>query len=167
VAERCRRIGRWSWSGRTASALLAALVATACSGPFDLGGNGLPRATLEIRRDGESLAAFEVELALTPEDQAIGLMNRKSLPEKHGMAFLFSSPVRLPFHMQNTLIPLDIAFWDEGNEIVDILTMTPCDQEPCEAYSPSSEYVGAVEVNAGVLEAEGARPGDTVALNER
>jgi uncharacterized membrane protein (UPF0127 family) len=94
-------------------------------------------------------------------------MNRKSLPEDQGMAFLFSSPIRLSFHMRDTEIPLDIAFWDESNKIVDILTMTPCDQDPCEAYAPASDYVGALEVNAGVLEAEGVRPGDTVLLREK
>ena len=127
----------------------------------------MPRGTLEIRRDEEAVAAFKVELALTPEDQATGLMNRKSLAKDHGMAFLFSSPIRLSFHMRSTVIPLDIAFWDESNEIVDILTMTPCDQEPCEDYTPATEYIGALEVNAGVLEAEGVHPGDTVLLSER
>ncbi len=147
--------------------VVAPLLLGACSGPFERRGEELPRGTLEIRREGEALATFEVELALTPADQARGLMSRKSLPKDEGMAFLFAGPVRESFHMQNTLIPLDIAFWNEDNEIVEVLTMTPCETDPCENYAPASEYVGALEVNAGVLESEDVRPGDTVVLAER
>ena len=142
------------------------LVCSACQAPFQAAGGNLPRGTIEISRDGEALAAFDVELALTGPAQGKGLMNRKSLPQDEGMAFLYSTPVHIPFHMLNTLIPLDIAFWDEDNEIIDVLTMTPCTEQPCQSYFPASEFVGALEVNAGILEANGIRTGDRVVLKQ-
>lgn len=145
---------------------LTVLMCSACQAPFQAGGGNLPRGTIEISRAGEPLATFDVELALTRAAQGTGLMNRRSLPPDRGMAFLFSTPVRQPFHMLNTLIPLDIAFWDEDNEIIDVLTMTPCTEQPCQSYLAASDFVGALEVNAGVLETEGVRPGDRVVLKQ-
>ena len=143
-----------------------ALVCSSCQAPFQAAGGNLPRGTIEISRDGEALAAFDVELALTPPAQGKGLMNRKSLPKDEGMAFLFSAPVQMQFHMLDTLIPLDIAFWDEDNKIIDVLTMTPCTEQPCQSYFPVSEFVGALEVNAGIFEAKGIRPGDRIDLEQ-
>lgn len=152
--------------GLGVACLLMILASGACQAPFQAEGSDLPRANIEISREGKLLATFKVELALTWPDQAKGLMNRKSLPKDQGMTFLFSTPVRQQFHMFNTLIPLDIAFWDEDNEIIDVMTMTPCTAQPCPSYLPASEFTGALEVNAGVLESKGVRPGDTVALKE-
>ena len=137
-----------------------------CSGPLDSGGEGLPRGTIDISRNGNVLATYRVELAVTPEDQAKGLMNRQSMPRDEGMAFLFSTPVRGSFYMKDTLIPLDIAFWDQGGRIISIMTMTPCQADPCPTYTPDGDYVGALEVNAGVFEEKGVRVGDQVVLKE-
>jgi uncharacterized protein len=138
----------------------------ACQAPFQAGSDELPRGNIEISREGRSLASFDVELAITRPDQARGLMNRKSMPKDRGMAFLFSTPVQQTFYMLNTLIPLDIAFWDEDLEIIDVMTMTPCTAQPCQTYLPGSEFVGALEVNAGALESRRIRPGDRVALKQ-
>jgi uncharacterized membrane protein (UPF0127 family) len=146
--------------------VLMILASGACQAPFEASGNDLPPASIEISREGKLLSTFKVELALTLPDQGKGLMNRKSLPKDQGMAFLFSTPVRQSFHMFNTPIALDIAFWDEDNEIIDVMTMTPCTAQPCPSYLPASEFIGALEVNAGVLESKRIRPGDTVALKE-
>jgi uncharacterized membrane protein (UPF0127 family) len=42
--------------------------------------------------------------------------------------------------------------------------MTPCKADPCDQYDPGTSYVGAVEMNAGLLAAKGIHPGDTVTL---
>ncbi|MCB2077462.1 MAG: DUF192 domain-containing protein [Novosphingobium sp.] len=54
--------------------------------------------------------AFTVELALTSEEQARGLMFRNSLAERHGMLFDFGDEREVSMWMKNTLIPLDMLF---------------------------------------------------------
>jgi uncharacterized protein len=53
---------------------------------------------------------FTVEVARTPEEQALGLMNRTSLPPGEGMLFPFAKPKYASFWMKNTFIPLDMIF---------------------------------------------------------
>lgn len=83
------------------------------------------------------------------------------------MVFLERALSRGPFHMKDVLIPLDIAFWDERGVIVEILHMEPCRSDPCPLYSPSRDYLGAVETNLGLMEREGVRVGDTIKLRRR
>lgn len=128
---------------------------------------GLPLADLEVRRDNRTLLILEVEIAETPASRFQGLRNVEKLEAKAGMAFLFQSPSRGSFTMQDTLIPLDIAFWDQNNTIIDILQMTPCRAKPCPAYTPKSDYVGAVEMNSGLLEESGVKVVDQVTLVRR
>lgn len=124
---------------------------------------GLPEGKLVI---GDSDLTLEVQLALNLSDQAKGLMGVSEIPRNYGMVFLWSTPGIHSFHMKNTLIPLDIAFWDTGGRIIDIQTMEPCEQESCPVYTPPGPHTGAVEVRAGLFEAEGVEVGDRVELTE-
>src|SRR3954447_23899268 len=65
--------------------------------------------TLEIASKS-GVHAFAVELALTPEEQAQGLMYRRSMPEGQGMLFDFRREQELSFWMKNTFISLDMIF---------------------------------------------------------
>jgi hypothetical protein len=51
--------------------------------------------------------------------------------------------------------------------IVEIQQMAPCRKDPCPIYQPGIPYVGAVEVNQGLLGSEGVRVGDLVSLSRR
>jgi uncharacterized membrane protein (UPF0127 family) len=128
---------------------------------------GLPLGDLEIRRDSRTLISLQVEIAETSETMAAGLMGVESLSDSEGMAFLSEAPSRDPFWMKDTLIPLDIAFWDGQGLIVDILQMDPCKADPCPLYNPDSDYLGALEVNQGLLGKEGVGIGDRVLLRRR
>ena len=69
--------------------------------------------------------AFQVEIADTEPARNLGLMFRKSLPEKYGMLFLFDRPGIYPFWMRNTLISLDIIFIGPDRRILNVCTMPP------------------------------------------
>lgn len=124
----------------------------------------LPLGRLTIGQRGRAKLALSVQIAATAVAQEIGLMNVKSMPAADGMAFTWTTPTDTPFWMQDTLIPLDIVFWDAAGTVVTVLTMVPCTANPCHLYYPTANYVGAVEMNAGLANQYGVAPGDTVQL---
>jgi uncharacterized membrane protein (UPF0127 family) len=106
----------------------------------------------------------DAEVAASQEQWAYGLMNRTSLPEDAGMVFLFFQLVNAEFYMKDTLIPLSIAFFDDDGKILDIQDMDPCDEEPCERFSPGEPYSGALEVNQGAFGRWGVKVGDRITV---
>lgn len=109
---------------------------------------------------GKQRVVLTVELAETNAARQRGLMYRRSLGTKAGMAFLYPRDIRGGFWMKNTLIPLDIAFADARGQILRILTMQPCRRDPCRIYDPKVSYRTALEVNAGSFRRWGVRTGD-------
>ncbi|HLI55979.1 MAG TPA: DUF192 domain-containing protein [Actinomycetota bacterium] len=126
----------------------------------------LPVGMLTISAGGHTKALLDVQIAATPESQSVGLMGITTLPPNLGMAFMFGESVDLAFWMEDTLIPLDIAFWNAGGKVVTVLSMVPCTANPCKLYSPSAPYVGAVEMQAGLIAKDGLATGDTVKLSK-
>lgn len=106
---------------------------------------------------------FDVQIAETAEVRSRGLMGVEQLAPSEGMVFLFERPSKGGFWMKNTLIPLDISFWNEEMKIVDILQMEPCKKDPCQIYTPRAEYMGAAEVAKGGFEKNGVEIGNEVA----
>jgi uncharacterized protein len=105
-----------------------------------------------------------VEVADSPEERQVGLMNRESLPEDAGMIFLFDEATTSGFWMKDTLISLSIAFADADGMIVRILDMEPCEADPCEVYDPGVAYWSALEVNQGAFSRWGVEEGDRLSL---
>lgn len=162
---------------RLAAVLLALIFAGSCASRSSVpaGPDGaspsspqtsLPRGTLEISRE-RLLLRLKVDVARTDRVRSKGLMFVRSLPRDSGMAFVWSAPVIGSFYMLNTYIPLDIAFWNDQMRITEVFRMEPCRKQPCRLYTPQNPYVGAVEVNAGVLARKKIRPGDSVKLRAR
>ncbi|WP_170381050.1 DUF192 domain-containing protein [Ruegeria atlantica] len=71
-------------------------------------------------RNDKTQITFNVELAISREDRARGLMFRESIPKRSGMLFVFDPPQRTAFWMKNTLIPLDIIFLDRTGTVVHV-----------------------------------------------
>jgi uncharacterized membrane protein (UPF0127 family) len=70
----------------------------------------LPKEKLVIvTRDGKR-HEFNVEMALTPEQQTVGLMFRKEVPPDGGMLFDWGAPRESAMWMRNTVAPLDMLF---------------------------------------------------------
>lgn len=71
--------------------------------------SGLQTVPLTIT-SGTRVHAFTVEVAVSEDEQARGLMYRTALAPDAGMVFPFSPPRFASFWMKNTLIPLDMLF---------------------------------------------------------
>ncbi len=103
-------------------------------------------ATITVAVDGDEL---EVALADRPDLRRRGLMGVTDLGGLDGMLFVFGEDVDGGFWMKDTVIPLDIAFFDAEGRVVDWLTMDPCLADPCPTYTPGGSYRYALETPAG------------------
>ena len=109
---------------------------------------------------------FVVELATTPKQQALGLMFRDSMPEDHGMLFIFPSATTRSFWMKNCRIPLDILYFDESLKLVSVAeNAKPCRTEQCPSYPSAGPARYVLELNAGKAAELGAEPGDELVLD--
>lgn len=113
-----------------------------------------PRATLP------SGAVYRLELALTPEDQAQGLMYRENLPDRTGMLFVFPEEAPHHFWMKNTMIPLDMIWLDASGRVLYVNADTPpCKADPCATYGPDGPAKMVLEIAGGRAKAEGVSAG--------
>lgn len=120
---------------------------------------GAPTATL---RDH----AFTIEIAATPAEQAHGLMDRASMPRDHGMLFVFPDSAPRTFWMKNTLIPLDMVFFNAARRVVAIQAdAQPCRADPCRVYPSNVPARYVLELNAGTAQRLGLRKGDVMTLS--
>ncbi|AII43985.1 hypothetical protein KR100_11525 [Synechococcus sp. KORDI-100] len=90
-----------------------------------------------------------LEVARTPEQQRLGLMQRPELPPLRGMWFPFNRARRARFWMHNTLAPLDMVFLREGRVIHIESDVPVCPDLPCPSYGPTEWADGVVELGAG------------------
>jgi uncharacterized membrane protein (UPF0127 family) len=102
------------------------------------------QTTAALRLDG---VPFRPELAMTPAQRSLGLMNRTRAP-RDGMLFVFPETTTGGFWMKNTLVPLTIVFFDSAGKRVRKLSMTPCRKDPCPIYDPGRPYRFALELRA-------------------
>lgn len=118
--------------------------------------NMLPTAQMKI--GGKT---FDIEIAATESQQETGLMKRDSMPDDHGMIFVFPNERERGFWMKNTRIPLDILFLDSSGKIVSIHQMIPYDERLTPSDFPA-RY--AIELNKGAAESAGVKVGDRITI---
>jgi len=116
-------------------------------------------ASVAIDTGGRKLA-FRVEVALTPEEHARGLMYRSQLATDAGMIFVFEEPSIQRFWMKNTLIPLDMIFIGKDRRIVGIVEDAVPETETERSVGAPSQYV--LEIGGGLAARLGIRRGEPV-----
>ena len=115
---------------------------------------------LTIRTAAGESHAFVVELAITSDQRALGLMNRKEMAADRGMLFDFGVTRRVAMWMKNTYLPLDMLFIRKDGTIARIAANAVPQSE---AIIDSREEVHFVlELNAGTAKRLGVVPGDRV-----
>jgi len=114
--------------------------------------------------DGTQKAIFQVELALDAPAWQQGLMQQKSLPSDQGMLFVFPEAAPRSFWMKDTLIPLDIIFFDSNGSLLNFKTAEPCRQDPCSTYASSAPAQSVLEINAGLATQLGLEAGAQLIL---
>ncbi|MFH0770593.1 MAG: DUF192 domain-containing protein [Candidatus Peregrinibacteria bacterium] len=114
----------------------------------------MPEKVIWLRGPAGEEVIIHAEIAETPADQEQGLMNRTALADDAGMLFVFPSPSIVSFWMKDTLIPLDILFFDAEDRFAGSQTMQPCpaEEEQCPAIRSAEAVTAALEVNAGFVE---------------
>ena len=103
---------------------------------------------------------FAVELAVTPEERALGLMGRSSLGRNQGMLFVYEGDSTPGFWMRGMLIPLDMVWLDAEGVVAGVtanVSPPPEESQPPLYYPPRPiRYV--LEISAGMAEEMGIGP---------
>ncbi|HLC66607.1 MAG TPA: DUF192 domain-containing protein [Candidatus Nanoarchaeia archaeon] len=106
-------------------------------------------------------AYVRIEVADTQTAWERGLMGRAELADNAGMLFVFPSEKIHDFWMKDTLIPLDMLFFNSDLKLVNIKHNAPsCKEDPCPTFGSekSSQYV--LEVKSGWAKEHGIKLGD-------
>ena len=114
--------------------------------------------------DGTNTTVFCAHPATDEQSRITGLMFQETLPEKAGMVFDFGEMQIVSMWMRNTILPLDMIFFDDAGKVVNIATNTkPFSLDIISSEKPS-KFV--LEVNAGVAKKFGLNVGDQVTFGD-
>lgn len=108
---------------------------------------------------------YSVEVAETEAAREHGLMDRESMPEDHGMLFVFQDDLPRSFWMKNCKFPQDMLFFDADRRLVSVQhDVPPCATEKCPPYSSGAPARYVLELNAGQARKLGLSPGDELQI---
>lgn len=116
-------------------------------------------ASLPVIRLTAGAGSLDVEVASNKSQRAQGLMNRASMPESHGMLFVYPAPAYFCMWMKNTKIPLSVAFIDAQGQVINIEDMAP-QTETNHCTKRNATY--ALEANRGWFAKHGVVAGSQI-----
>lgn len=136
-------------------AALAILAAVAAAGPATAQDACVP-GVADLRAGGSSYR-FAVEVADDDASRARGLMEREEIGRFQGMLFVYEAPQAATFWMENTLIPLDMLFFDPAGR----LTRVHANAEPMsrEIIFGGEDVQYVLEINGGLAATLGIAEG--------
>ena len=111
---------------------------------------------------------FYVERADDDNERAMGLMYREQMDDDSGMLFIFPDSQYRAFWMKNTLIPLDILYFDNSRKLINISENTPpCKNTTtrCPNYPSEKPAKYVLEINAGLSQKHGFKVGDEMTIH--
>jgi uncharacterized membrane protein (UPF0127 family) len=143
-------------AGLTGLAALAARQARAQTTPQP----ELPKEKLVIVTRNGKRHDFLVEMALTADQQTIGLMFRPAVPPDGGMLFDWQTPRRSQMWMRNTISSLDMLFINADGTIRAIAERTV--PQSLAVIDSTGPVRATLEVAAGTAERLDIRVGDKI-----
>jgi uncharacterized protein len=116
-----------------------------------------------VTRIGVGDTPLDVWVADDPDERQQGLRGVSELPEDvDGMLFVFPEPTTPNFIMEDTLIPLEVWFFDPERSLMGSHEMTPCTADPCPLYPAPGRVGWALETPLG---AHDFQPGDLLSTS--
>ena len=104
--------------------------------------------------------AFDIEIATTDQEKALGLMFRTKLADSEGMLFSYGQAQDITMWMHNTYIPLDMVFIRADGTIHRIeVNAEPLSERIISAGAP---VVAVLELAGGAAARLGVKAGDKV-----
>lgn len=115
-----------------------------------------PQPKLETVELTAGMHVVHAELAITPAQQATGMMFRQEMAGNEGMLFVNSDSAQRCFWMRNTLIPLTIAFIADDGTVINLADMAPR-SEASHCSTKPARY--ALEMRQGWFAKRGLKAG--------
>jgi len=116
--------------------------------------------TLVIETGKGARHEFEIELAVTPEERAYGLMFLKDMAANRGMLFDYGQRQRISMWMKDTFVPLDMLFIKENGEISRVVERTT--PRSLKAIHSHARVRAVLEIRGGTAERLSIAEGDRV-----
>lgn len=120
----------------------------------------LPKEKLTIVTKDGARHDFQVEMALTPDQQTAGLMFRKTIPSDGGMLFDWGTPRDSNMWMRNTVSSLDMLFINADGTIRRVVADTV--PESLAIIESRGPVRATLELAAGTAKRLGIHAGDKV-----
>ena len=111
---------------------------------------------------GKQPVLFYLQLAVTPEERANGLVGRPTLAVDAGLLLVFDKPGMQAISLKDTLIPVDIIFISADRRIVGIVENAEPLSRTARQVAAASQYV--LEIRAGLSSQHGFKVGQPVSL---
>ena len=116
----------------------------------------VPQPKLPTVQLTAGMHVIQAELAVTPQQQQIGMMMRREMGANEGMLFVNADSGVRCFWMRNTLIPLSAAFIGDDGTIVNIADMQP---QTDESHCSTGLVRFVLEMRQGWFDKRGIKPG--------
>jgi uncharacterized membrane protein (UPF0127 family) len=104
-----------------------------------------------------------LEIADNEAEREKGLSGRQDVPVSTGMLFIFDVPGQHCFWMKDTLVPLDMLWFDTDHKLVYQQLDAQPDSYP-QTFCPDSDALYVVELRAGTAAQLRLKTGDTLTL---
>ena len=120
----------------------------------------IPQTNLQRTQLTAGMYVIDAQVAMTPDQRQIGLMQRKDMAQHEGMIFVFEQASQQCFWMKNTILPLTAAFVADDGTIVNMADMKP---QTTDSHCSTQPVRYVLEMNKGWFAKKGIKPGSKLA----